>query len=159
MKNYVCMPKKEMKPCAILCVSILFLSAVVFFLSRYMASFRTVGQMIGIAILLLFVQLSSKCFFTSYSYALEGNKLSIFLRQGNRKKNLGYIPLSENVILFTKKEWEEREENPEISQCFSYCQNLFPKNASYLIFPQEGRNVLLIFEPDETLHALLKERI
>ena len=75
MKNYICRPKKESKKCVILSVAILFMSAVAFFLSATMASFRAVGQMISVVFLLLFVQLSSKFLLTDYFYTLEEEKL------------------------------------------------------------------------------------
>lgn len=159
MKNYVCRPKKDNKKCKILSVALLFLSAVSFFLSAYMSSFRAVGQMISVVFLLLFVQLSSKFLLTDYVYTLEEEKLFVSSKQGKRKKDLGYIPLSQSVKLFTKKEWEKKKENITVSQRFSYCQNLFPADESYLLFSQEEKNVLLVFEPDETLLSLLKERI
>lgn len=158
MKNYVCRPKKDNKKCVILSAALLFLSAVAFFLSSYTAPFRAVGQMISIIFLLFFVQLSSKFLFTDYIYRLEEETLFLSLGQGKREKNLGYIPISQEVELFSKKEWETKKNDVFVSQCFSYCQNLFPANASYLLFPQEDRKVLLIFEPDEILRSLLGEK-
>ena len=88
MKNYVCRPKKESKKCVILSVAILFLSAVAFFLSATMASFRAVGQMISVVFLLLFVQLSSKFLLTDYFYTL-GVGVCLYI-----------YPLSEEFVLY-----------------------------------------------------------
>ncbi len=159
MKNYCCQPKKESRNCVILCIALLFLSAAAFFLSTYMAAFRALGQMATVIFLLLFVQLSSKFLLTEYFYTLEENALYLSTRQGKKKKNPGHVPLSADVKLFTKKEWEEKKETFSVRQRFSYCQNLFSENECYLLFPQEETFVLLVFEPDETLRSLLQEKI
>lgn len=159
MKNYVCQPKKERKTCIFLCLVLLFLSATAFFLSTYMAAFRALGQTVSVIFLLLFVQLSAKFLLTEYVYTFEGDKFYLSTRQGKKKKDLGHVPLSAEVKLFTKKEWEEKKENFSVKHRFSYCQNLFSKNESYLIFSQEETLSLLVFEPDEKLLSLLKERI
>ena len=156
--TYCCHPKKDNRKCILLCLALLVSSVVIFFLAtRTAAQFRAIGQMLSVILLLLFVQLSNKFLLTEYLYTLEDNMIFFTTRQGKRCKNLGSVSLTENTRFFTKEEWEKEKENITVKQIFSFCQNLSPKNPSYLLIFENGAYTFLAFEPDETLSALLRK--
>lgn len=159
MKNYCCQPKKNSRKCIVLCIALLVLSAVAFFLSSYMASFRALGQALSVICLLFFIQLTAKFLLTDYFYTLEEDTLCFSTRQGKRTKSLGSVSLADGLRLYTQKEWDEKKKNFSVGRRFSYCQNLFSEKIRYLLLQDGESVVLLAFEPDDTLLSLLKEKI
>ena len=111
--------------------------------------------------LLLFVQITTKYLLTDYRYGFEEGCLVLSSRQGKQEKSLGSIPITSESLLLTRKEWEEKkkDKHKRPAKSFSYCQNLFPENPYYLLTPEGDGFVLLVFEPDKPLLALLKKEI
>lgn len=159
MKQYVCRPKKDRAKCIGICIALIVLSAVAFFLSTLLGSFRALGQGVSVVCLLFFVQLSAKYLLTDYLYILEEDTLFIVTRQGKREKSQGGIRLVSGTRLFTADGWEREKSAFPLKQRFSYCQNLSSQALYYLAIPEEDRFVLVALEPDETLLALLQEKI
>ncbi len=160
MKNYLCRPCRHDRGTKALCIALIFGSAICFYLPTLFPHFKAIGQLVSVILLLFFIQITTKFLLTEYRYGLEEGNLYLSCRQGKREKNLGYLPIGENTLLYDKDSWQKNRKQYRIGHKFSYCQNLFPKKAYYLLSPEEnGSFVLLVFEPDETLLSLLKETI
>ncbi len=160
MKNYLCRPNRCDRVTKILCIALVFSSAISFYLSTLFPAFKAIGQLISVILLLFFVQITTKFLLTEYRYGLEEGSLYLSCRQGKREKNLGFLPITKSTLLLDKDTWQKSGKQYKIRHSFSYCQNLFPKKAYYLLSPEEdGSYALLVFEPDDTLLLLLKELI
>jgi len=160
MSSYRCEGRRQGVLSLIFCISLLFFSLACFFLSRYLAGhLRIVGQGLGVVLLILFVQISSRYFLTAYTYTLEDGLLSLSSRSGRRMKNLGSLPVTRDCLLFKKADWQKKKRDYPLSHRFSYCQNPFPKDSAVLLFPdrEKGGYILLEFEPDEVLFSLLSK--
>lgn len=158
-QNYVLKPKRNSKSCVSLCIGLLILSAVSFYLSEQTALFRAIGQLISVILLLLFIQITTKFLLTEYEYAIEGETVHFSCRQGRKIKQLGSIILSDRCRLMSKKEFAEQKKKLSISYRLSFCQNLFAPEATVLLCPDEKGCVAVCFEPDEVFLNLLKECI
>ena len=159
MKNYLCRPQKKDRTTKLLSLALLVGSAIVFYLSTYFSGIKAILQLISVIMLLIFVQITTKFLLTEYRYGLEEENLYLSSRTGKREKNLGYLSITKDTILLDEKAWQEKQKEYKITHRFSYCQNLFAKNKYYLLSPEENGFVLLVFEPDEILVSLLKERM
>lgn len=103
MSSYRCQPRRQGVLSLIFCISLLFFSLACFYLSRYLAGhLRAVGQGLGVVLLILFIQISSRFFLTAYTYTLEDGLLSLSSRAGRRIKNLGSLPVTKDCLLFKK---------------------------------------------------------
>ena len=118
-----------------------------------------IGQFLAFAFLLGFIFITSKFLLTEYSYALEDGTLSFSSVTGKKIKNLGSLPLNESVLFFNQKEWKETAKQYPLKQTLSFCQNLSPENPHYLLAKTEAGNILIRFEPDETLKTLIREAL
>lgn len=159
MKNYLCRPQRRDRHTKILAFSLLLLAFVSFFLSSYLKELKALGQLMAAIFLVIFIQITTRYLLTDYRYALEDGQLLLSSRQGKREKNLGGIPVNEKSILLDRDAWRRDKKKYRLSARFSYCQNLFPQKAVYLLTQEEKGYVLLIFEPDEALLSLLHEQI
>ncbi len=159
MKNYFCKPKRSSKKTEAMVYFLAALAMILFLLSIRFPQIKALLQLFSAAILLIVIQISNRFLLTQYRYGLEDGYLLLSTRQGPREKNLGGIPITSQTVILDRKTWEKEKHNYLTSSRFSYCQNLFPEKPYYLLSPEEKGYVLLIFEPDETLLALLKEKI
>ncbi len=161
---YVCRPKKQSFSAIVFCLGSLVFAVVSFYLSAILPAFRALGQLLSVVLLLLFVQITTKFILTEYRYQWEDGRLYVMSLLGKKEKGLGSLFVTSDCYLIPKKEWKAartRGTVPPSRQRFSYCQNLFPKDAFVLVCPEEvmGEDCALIFEPDEILLELLKSVI
>ncbi len=159
MKNYLCRPQKKDRAAKGVCLALIVGSAIVFYLSTLFIVIKPVFQFLSVMMLLAFIQITTKFLLTEYRYGLEEENLHLSSRQGRREKNLGFLTITKDTLLFDEKTWKKKKKEFKITHRFSYCQNLFSQNKHYLLSPEENGFVLLVFEPDEILVSLLKERI
>ena len=130
-----------------------------FFLSIRFPVIKALLQFLSAALLFPVIQISNRFLFTEYRYGLEDGHLLLSSRQGKREKNLGGVPITADMRILDKTEWERDQTKYPLSSRFSYCQNLFPQDPHYLVAEEEKGYFLLIFEPDEVLLTLLNEEI
>ncbi len=159
MKNYLCRPERKNTKAKVLVFSLFALAILFFIFSIRFPEAKAFLQLFTAALLLLVVQISNRFLLSQYRYALEDGYLILSYRQGPKEKNLGGIPITAETKLLDRATWEREKHNYLASSRFSYCQNLFPDKPYYLLAPEEKGYLLLIFEPNDTLVALLEEQI
>lgn len=158
-QNYICRPVRKDKKAKALCLALLIASVLCFYFSTLFPGYKGILQIISFLLLFPFLQITSKYLLTSYQYGLEDGVLLLSSTQGKRTKNLGSLPLNGKCLLLTEKQFENRKDSFSITHRFSYCQNLFSEEKTYLLAPEESGYLLLVFEPDETLISLLENLI
>ncbi|MBR7165036.1 MAG: hypothetical protein IKD18_02045 [Clostridia bacterium] len=158
-QSYSCIPKKEDRKAKVLCFVLFILAVSSFVAASYLPAAKGVGQLFAALLLLLFIQITTKFLLTEYCYHWENDTLYISAKQGGRIKNQGGVPVHSRCILLTAGEWKKTKKQYRIESRFSYLQNLSSPRTHYLLCPGERGYVCLIFEPDETLFTLLKEKI
>ena len=156
MTSYLCHPKRHNTPEKVICVSLLVTAILSFYFSNLFSSLRALGQGLSAVLLFFFIFFTIKYLLTDYRYAWENGNLILSSRLGRKEKSLGSIPITKDCRLVKKEQWNKGEAKPKSR--FSYCQNLFPPNAFYLVV-SDKESYLLCFEPDETLLALLRSAI
>lgn len=151
-------PKRESKRETLICVVLLFLALLSFFLASVLPASRALGQLLAVIFLVFFVQLSSRYLFCSYEYELCGDRFRLDLIQGKRKKPLGTVVLDERAHLFTQEEWKREKGRFRLGHRLSCTANLKSRSIRLLLMPEEsGAWLLLSFEPsDEMLVAIEK---
>ena len=156
MTSYLCHPKRHNTPEKVICISLLVTAMLSFYFASLFSPLRALGQGLSAVLLFFFIFLTVKYLLTDYRYAWENGNLILSSRLGRKEKNLGSIPITNHCHLVKKEQWDKTEAKPKSR--FSYCQNLFPPNAFYLVV-SDKESYLLCFEPDETLLALLQSAI
>lgn len=158
-QSYSCIPKKEGRKAKVLCFVLFILAVAAFVAANYLPAAKGVGQLFAALLLLLFIQITTKFLLTEYCYKWENGTLSISAKQGSRIKNQGGVPVHSRCILLTEGEWKKTKKQYSIESRFSYLQNLSSPRTHYLLCPGKQGYVCLSFEPDDTLLALLREKI
>ncbi|MBR2616133.1 MAG: hypothetical protein IKC69_05590 [Clostridia bacterium] len=158
--SYRCAPVRRSNREKLLCLGLLVLAFASFFAANHLGHFRAVGHLFAVCFLFFFIQITSRYLLTSYFYTLEEGTLYLSQRQGERVKDLGGIPIKkEQTLLLTEKEWKAKKKDYPVKIYLSYCQNLAPTAPYRLLAQDSERWIVLSFEPDETLIALLKEEL
>lgn len=158
-QTYLCHPEKKDRKTKVLCIALLVLGILCFYLSNRIPYARMIGQFLSFVFLLGFIYISSKFLLTAYTYAYEDALLCFSSTTGKKIKNLGSLPLKEGCLFFSEAEWSQRKKEFPLKQKLSFCQNLSPEDAHYLLAKTEAGNVLIKFEPDPTLKELIKEAL
>jgi len=159
MKNYFCKPLQKGKKAKIRVFLLGAAAITLFLLSTALPSYKAILQLAAALLLLLLIQISNRFLLTQYRYGLEDGYLLLSTRQGKKERHLGGIPITAETVLLDREEYEIKKQSYPFSSRFSYCQNLSPEKPYYLLTPEEKGYLLLIFEPDETLCALIREQI
>ena len=157
--EYVCIPEKKTKSAMIAC-GILFLAAALLFVcSMLLPSFRLVGQILSVCILLALIQITNKFILATQKYTWKGGQLIFSTVTGKKERVLGGISVTSDCYLYSKKKWERRKEDHHITRRFSYLQNLSSRGEYVLLLPERRDFVMVRFEPDEKLASLIQEKI
>lgn len=159
MNEYICNPKQNQKGTVILCVALLFLAACLFGLSMAFPAVRLWGQVFAVILLLTFVQITNKYLLSRQKYVWKDGQLVFYAVTGKKERILGGVSVTTDCYLYPKEKWEKRKQNHHITRRFSYCQNLFGGDEYILLLPERRDFVMISFEPDEGLAALIREKI
>ncbi len=159
MNEYICVPEKNQKGTVILCVALLILAALLFGLSMAFSVIRLWGQILAVALLLVFVQITNKYLLSGQKYTWKDGRLIFSAKTGEKERVLGGISVTTDCYLYTKDKWEKHKRNHRITRKFSYRQNLFGGEEYILLLPERRDFVMVSFEPDEVLAAAIREKI
>jgi len=124
-------------------------------------SFKALGNLLTAALLIFFIQITTRFLLTEITYLYHRDNLFVLSRQGKKEKRLGSLEINEACFLFEKDLWMKEKPRFSLSHKISYCHHFFSPQPCYLLCPEPSGNrfVLLVFEPDETLKTILRNKI
>ncbi|MBR6530709.1 MAG: hypothetical protein IKT43_04765 [Clostridia bacterium] len=149
-------PKKDNGKLIALCLPLIILSFILFFLSNLLP-YKGLWQAAGGILLVIFLFLNLRFALALYRYQVDGTSLMVFRKQGKREEKLCDIELSSALALYNDEEYKTKK--PKYELCYNFCQSFASSNRAYFLFTfndvQEKR-ALVIFEPSEEMKNYIK---
>ena len=140
----------------VFCLLLLAVSLLLYALASFFSSFSLVGKILAVVFLILFIQITNQFLLTDLSYFFQNGNLFLITKQGKKEKRVGSLELDSDCRFFEEKEWKQAKKEYRIQSRFSYCGRLFHENNCYLLCSSPEGQILLRFQPDETMADLIR---